>query len=133
MIAGKYPAGKYHRLAAERHLRDRTREGTRGFPYVFSLDHAERFFRFAENLRHYKGEWAGTFIRLENHQKFRLGSLFAWHHRHTALRRFRTSYDEIPRKNGKSRAEYARAGSSSLRSISALSSYQPAQFSHTIA
>ena len=99
---GHTPAGKYHRLAAERHLRDRTREGTRGFPFVFSLDHAERFFRFAERLKHYKGEWANTLIRLEDHQKFRLGSLWAWHSSKSGLRRFRTSYDEIPRKNGKS-------------------------------
>jgi len=99
---GKLPAGKYHRLAAERHLRDRTREGSRGFPFVFDYDRADRFFRFAGNLKHYKAEWAGTPIRLQPYQQFRLGSLFAWHHRTTALRRFRASYNEIPRKNGKS-------------------------------
>jgi phage terminase large subunit-like protein len=102
VVSGKRPAGKYHQLACARHLRDRRREGTRGFPYVFDLARAERFFRFAENLRHYKGEWAGRLIHLEDHQKFRLGSLFAWIHRDTGLRRFRAAYNEIPRKNGKS-------------------------------
>jgi phage terminase large subunit-like protein len=102
IVTGKLPAGKYHRLACERHVRDRAREGRRGFPYRFDLPRAERFFRFAEQLKHYKGEWAGQPIILEPHQKFRLGSLFAWHHRDTGLRRFRACYFEIPRKNGKS-------------------------------
>jgi phage terminase small subunit len=73
-----------------------------GFPYRFDLPKAERFFRFAEKLKHYKGEWAGQPIVLQPYQKFRLGSLFGWVHVETGLRRFRTSYNEIPRKNGKS-------------------------------
>jgi phage terminase large subunit-like protein len=102
VAGGRVLAGRYHRLACARHLRDRAREGTRKFPYRFELARAERFFRFAEKLRHYKGEWAGQFVRLEAHQQFRLGSLFAWIHTETGLRRFRTAYNEIPRKNGKS-------------------------------
>lgn len=102
VVAGRVPAGKYHRLACQRHLTDRTREGKAGFPYRFDLDLAERFFRFAEQLKHYKGEWAGEPIKLQPYQRFRLGSVFGWVHRETGLRRFRTSYHEIPRKNGKS-------------------------------
>jgi phage terminase large subunit-like protein len=102
VVAGTVPAGTYHRLACARHLRDRKREGRRGFPYRFDLARAERFFRFAEKLRHYKGEWAGRTIFLEPWQKFALGSMFAWVHTRTGLRRFRTAYFEIARKNGKS-------------------------------
>jgi phage terminase large subunit-like protein len=99
---GDVPAGKYHVLAAKRHRRDRAREATPAFPYRFDADRADRFFRFAEQLRHYKGQWAGQLIVLQPHQQFRLGSLFAWVHVETALRRFRSAYNEIPRKNGKS-------------------------------
>ncbi len=102
VVAGEVPAGKYHRLACARHLRDLERQGTPDFPYRFELPRAERFFRFAEQLRHYKGEWAGTCIRLTPYQKFRLGSIFGWVHVETGLRRFRTAYNEIPRKQGKS-------------------------------
>jgi phage terminase large subunit-like protein len=102
VASGEIPAGKYHRLACERHLRDREREGTPAFPYRFDLSRAERFFRFAGKLKHYKGEWAGKPIVLEPYQKFRLGSVFGWVHVETGLRRFRTAYNEIPRKNGKS-------------------------------
>jgi len=102
VVRGRVLAGKYHRLACVRHQRDRSREGTRAFPYRFDIARADRFIRFAEKLRHYKGEWAGQPIVLQPYQKFRLGSLFGWVHVETGLRRFRTSYNEIPRKQGKS-------------------------------
>ncbi len=102
ILAGEVPAGKYHRLACERHVRDRSQEGTVGFPYRFDLPRAERFFRFAEKLKHYKGKWAGQPILLQPYQKFRLGSIFGWTHVETGLRRFRNAYNELPRKNGKS-------------------------------
>lgn len=102
VVKGRIPAGKYHRLACARHLRDRKRESTKAFPYRFDLAKAERFFRFASHLRHYKGEWAGSFIVLQPWQQFRLGSVFGWVHVDTGLRRFRTAYNEVPRKNGKS-------------------------------
>lgn len=104
VTSGRVAAGKYHRLACARHLRDRTREAAHdpGFPYRFDPELADRFVRFAHQLRHYKGEWAGTLIRLEPHQVFRLGSVLAWVHLLTGLRRFRTAFHEIPRKNGKS-------------------------------
>lgn len=102
VVAGRIPAGKYHRLACARHMADRAREGSAGFPFRFDAGKAERFFRFAEQLKHYKGEWAGQPITLQPYQRFRLGSVFGWVHVTTGLRRFRTSYHEIPRKNGKS-------------------------------
>jgi phage terminase large subunit-like protein len=104
ITAGRLPAGKYHVAACARHLRDRAREGRRGFPYRFELARAERFFRFAAALRHYKGQWAGQLIQLQPYQQFRLGSIFAWTSTRTGLRRFRTAYNELPRKNGKALA-----------------------------
>lgn len=102
VLSHRVPAGKYHRLACARHDYDRRRENTRGFPYILDLDLSDRFLRFGEQLKHYKGEWAGQFIRWQPHQTFRLGSLFGWIHRDTGLRRFRHSYTELPRKQGKS-------------------------------
>lgn len=96
------PAGRYHRLACARHLRDRAREATPDFPYRFELEKAERFFRFAQNLKHYKGEWAGQPFVPSDFQKFRLGCVFGWRQVETGLRRFTTAYNEIPRKSGKS-------------------------------
>jgi phage terminase large subunit-like protein len=102
VVDGRIPAGKFHKLACQRHLRDRQREGTSAFPYRFDQSKADRFARFVSQLRHYKGEWAGQSIKLEPWQMFMLGSLFGWVHAQTGLRRFRSTYFEIPRKNGKS-------------------------------
>lgn len=100
--SGAIPAGKFHRLACVRHRLDREREGTPEFPFRFDHDRAERLFRFAERLKHYKGQWANTPIHLEPWQKFILGSVIGWVHTGTGLRRFRTAFHQIPRKNGKS-------------------------------
>ena len=101
VVSGAVPAGKYHRLACARHLKDRSREGTDDFPYSYDADKAERFFRFAEKLKHYQGEWAGQFIHLEPWEKFITGSVIGWVHSETRLRRFKMAFNQIPRKNGK--------------------------------
>jgi phage terminase large subunit-like protein len=51
--------------------------------------------------RHSKGKWAGQAFELAPWQAFVVGSLFGWK-RKDGLRRFRTAYAEVPRKNGKS-------------------------------
>jgi phage terminase large subunit-like protein len=103
VVEGRIPAGRYHRLACERHLKDRARENTPEFPYRFDNRHARRFFRFAERLKHYKGkQFAGKPIELSPNQRFRLGSVFGWRHVGTGMRRFTTAYNELPRKTGKS-------------------------------
>lgn len=102
VVAGQVPAGQYHVKACARHVRDRSREGTPDFPYVFEWRRAQRFVEFAQQLKHYKGEWAGQFIVLQPHQVFRLGSIFGWVQRETGWRRFRNAYHELPRKQGKS-------------------------------
>jgi phage terminase large subunit-like protein len=60
--------------------------------------HAIEFFGF---LRHSKGEWAGQTFALAPWQAFVVGCLFGWQ-RADGLRRFRTAYCAVPRKNGKS-------------------------------
>lgn len=103
VVRGDVPAGKYHRLACERHLKDRAREQTRAFPYVFVWEKAERFLKFARQLKHYKGrQFAGQPFEPTEFQVFRLGSIFGWRHVQTGYRRFTTAYTEEPRKQGKS-------------------------------
>lgn len=103
VVDGRIPAGKYHRLACARHLTDRARENKSWFPYRFDSKQASRFFRFAGKLKHYKGrQFVGKPIDLSPYQQFTLGSVFGWRHVGTGLRRFTTSYKEVPRKTGKS-------------------------------
>jgi phage terminase large subunit-like protein len=113
VVAGERPAGKYHRLACARHLRDRAREGMPGFPFRFVWEARDargrlkpcalRFLDFARQAKHYKGrQWAGHLFEPTESQVFRLGSIFGWRHIETGYRRFTTAYNELPRKQGKS-------------------------------
>jgi phage terminase large subunit-like protein len=86
-------------LACERHQRDLEEGGARGLRFdERAAEKAIGFFRF---LRHSKGEWAGQPLTLEPWQQFLIGVIFGWR-RADGLRRFRTAYVEVPRKNGKS-------------------------------
>jgi phage terminase large subunit-like protein len=87
------------RLACERHLADLAVAAARGLRFdPAAARHAIEFFGF---LRHSKGEWAGQTFALAPWQAFVVGCLFGWR-RSDGLRRFRTAYCAVPRKNGKS-------------------------------
>ena len=60
--------------------------------------------RFFERLlKHVKGEWAGQPFKLLDWQKEEvIRPLFGWKRKSDGLRRYRTCYIEVPRKNGKS-------------------------------
>jgi len=88
---------KFVKQAVERHVKDLERADI-----YFSAKHAEAFYKFCSNLRHYEGKWAGKPLILEPWQKFVFGSIFGWIEKKTGLRRFREVYIEIPKKNGKS-------------------------------
>lgn len=56
--------------------------------------------RFFSLLHHSKGEWAGQPVTLALWQQFIVASVYGWK-RKDGTRRFRTVYEELPRKNGK--------------------------------
>jgi phage terminase large subunit-like protein len=92
-------ANRLIRLACQRHFEDLDTGASRGLRFdVQAAQHAIDFFGF---LRHSKGEWAGQTFALAPWQAFVVGSLFGWR-RADGLRRFRTAYCAVPRKNGKS-------------------------------
>src|SRR5690606_1060987 len=102
VLDGEIVAGRWVRLACERHLRDLERAGTDEFPYVFRPELGDRVFDFFTYCRHVQGPLARQPIILELWQRFILGSIFGWVHRETGLRRYRQAYVQVARKNGKS-------------------------------
>ena len=99
MTEGRVLANRLVRLACERHLDDLSSATARGLRFDrAAARHAIDFFGF---LRHSKGEWAGQTFALAPWQAFVVGCLFGWQ-RSDGLRRFRTAYCAVPRKNGKS-------------------------------
>lgn len=113
VVSGKITAGKYVKMACQRHLRDLEDGHKRGI--YFDREAAEKAIYFIEQLRHTKGEWGGLRIKLGLWQKFIIGAVFGWKNSETGFRRFKKIIDLIGRKNGKSTI----AGGISLKLLTA--------------
>lgn len=98
VVDGKITACEYVQAACQRQLHDLDREN---FKYVFDVRKAHRACAFIEKLPHIKGKWAGKKIHLEPWQVFIVTTVFGWVDAN-GLRRFKTVYIEVPRKNAKS-------------------------------
>lgn len=101
VVAGKIAVGRYVRLACERFLGDLKRTD---WQYEYRPELADRAVKFMQLMPHTKGKWAAKKERLifQPWQCFIECNLFGWVHKETGKRRFRESYEEVPRKNGKS-------------------------------
>jgi phage terminase large subunit-like protein len=95
------PVGKTEILACKRHLRDLERQGTPEFPYVWNDGKAYNIIEFAETLTLAEGEDPRP-LTLWGFQDFVFGSWNGWVIKDTPYRRFRTSYMQVARQNGKS-------------------------------
>ena len=95
--------GKLQRLARKRFLDDLLHGEDRGI--FFDFKKANRVVKFIEMMRHYKGELAGKPFKLEEWQKYDIVyPLFGFVKKHNDrwVRRYKTAYVEVARKNGKS-------------------------------
>lgn len=102
VTAGRKPACKWVKAACQRQLDDLARwESDPEWPYDWRPDLADRVIRFVQLLPHVEGKWAGQPLLLEAWQKFQLSCVFGWVRKSDGMRRFRTWYLEVPRKNAK--------------------------------
>lgn len=98
MLSGKRLLCDLERKGIERQISD-LRNPPDGI--VWSETAATNAENLFENLKHWKGEWHGTKIVLEDWQRQCIvAPLFGWL-RDDGRRRFTTAYIEVPRKNGK--------------------------------
>lgn len=104
VVSGIIPAGKFVRLACQRHLDDLVKSESADYPYRFDPERGNKVCRFIEKLPHTEGIWASRRepIKLEPWQCFGRCVKFGWVHKDTNFRRFKSSYECIPRKNAKS-------------------------------
>lgn len=99
VLEGGIVAGELVRLACERHLKDLETGADRGL--IFDTQAASRVIRFARMIQHTTGPMAGKPLELQPWQVFRHGSVFGWLDAATGLRRYRTTYHQVAKKNGK--------------------------------
>lgn len=104
VLSNRLPGCKRIKQACKRFRKDLKRAGTDQFPFVFDPEAAEHMCAFIEALPHIEGAWAARNETLEllGWQAFLIGQIGGWRHMVTGVRRFRTAYVEVPRKNGKS-------------------------------
>ena len=71
--------------------------------YYYDDKSADKAIGFIEQfVTHTKGELSGQKLILESWQKKIVGDIFGWKNKETNLRKYRTVFIEVPRKNGKS-------------------------------
>lgn len=99
VLTGTIKTGRLTRLAVERHDSDLKEASDRGL--FFCEDSASKTLKLFDYLKHSKGEWSGQQIVLAPWQAWIIACVFGWKHQDTDKRRFRTVYEEIARKNGK--------------------------------
>lgn len=100
VVNGLKVAGEAEKNACLRHLNDLERQGTEEFPFYFDEDKANEILDFAELLTIAEGDSPGP-LKLEPFQAFCFGSLNGWRNV-SGYRRFRTSYIQLARQQGKS-------------------------------
>lgn len=101
VLAGKINAGDLVKLACKRHLDDFEKAKSAPYRYYFDVEQAERIIEFAETLVIAEGEEQEQ-VECFPFQCFILGSLNGWRTKAGQHRRFRTSYIQLGRQNGKS-------------------------------
>lgn len=102
---GKIKTGKLMKLTVQRYFNDVKKAKKKG--WYFDREAAESKIEFASMLHHYKSRSAGEPFNLLPYQQFHWWNLYGWHKK-DGQRRFRVSYNEVARKNGKSTDSAAR-------------------------
>ena len=98
---GRIIAGELVRLACQRHLDDIEKSKATPYKYYFDTTQSEKIINFAEELTIAEGGEQEN-VTAYPFQCFILGSLNGWRTKEKSYRRFRTSYIQLGRQNGKS-------------------------------
>ena len=101
VLEGRVIAGNLVKLSCQRHINDLERQETEEFPFIFDEEKANLIVDYSETLTIAEGDEAFQ-LELADFQAFIFGSLNGWIHKDTGYRRFRTSYTQLARQNGKS-------------------------------
>lgn len=96
VLSGRLPSCKMIIAACQRYQDDWLRDDLY-FDWVL----VRRFCAFAASLKHFKGELAGLYIKLEPWQIFIAANILGWKRKATGKRRYTYADVFVPRKNGK--------------------------------
>ena len=98
---GHVTAGELVILACQRHLDDIEKSKAAPYRYYFDVEKSEKIISFAEELTIAEGDEQEN-VTAYPFQCFILGSINGWRTKEKGYRRYRTSYIQLGRQNGKS-------------------------------
>lgn len=101
VLAGRICAGDLVKKACQRHLDDIEKSKAAPYKYYFDIEQAERIIEFAETLMIAEGIEEQN-VECYPFQCFILGNINGWRKKEGKHRKFRTSYVQLGRQNGKS-------------------------------
>ncbi len=101
VLNNKLTAGKSVKLACQRHLEDLEKSKLAPYKYKFDVNKVNAIIDFANSLTIAEGEEVVN-LTCYQFQEFILGSLIGWVTKDKEYRRFRSSYIQLGRQNGKS-------------------------------
>lgn len=101
VVEGRTIAGELVKFACQRHLDDIEKSKAAPYKYYFDIEQSEKIINFAEELTIAEDEDQEN-VTAYPFQCFILGSLNGWRTKEKSYRRFRTSYIQLGRQNGKS-------------------------------
>lgn len=102
VVSGKNKdVGELVKLSCKRHLDDIESSKLAPYRYYFDIEESQRIIDFAESLTMISDGEKKT-VECYPYQCFIIGSLNGWRIKETGNRRFRTSYVQLGRQNGKS-------------------------------
>ena len=96
VLDGRLPSCKMIQLACQRWCDDWQRDDL-----YYDERCVDGFVAFSAQLKHFKGELAGQYIKFEDWQIFIAANIFGWKHKSTGKRRYTYADVFVPRKNGK--------------------------------
>ena len=99
VLEEKIPVCQSIKLAVERAYNDHEQAQDKGLIYLPKK--ANRVVKYTRYCKHTKGKWANQPFDQELWQLFITGELFGWYYEDINVRRYRTAFIEIPKKNGK--------------------------------
>ncbi|PRR92917.1 MULTISPECIES: terminase large subunit [unclassified Bacillus (in: firmicutes)] len=100
--AGEIKAGKKHKWAVQRFIKDVERLADEDCLYYFDAEAVLDFYEWAKQFNHVEGILAGKPIELTDFQLFIAANIYGFYKKENGARRFRKVYIQLARKNAKS-------------------------------
>ena len=95
--SGEIVACKRIKQAVSRYFADLENEA-----YFFDVETVEKFLKFSRLCPHVKGHLRGQPIELSDWQAFLFANILGFKHKSNGLRKYRSAYIQVARKNAKS-------------------------------